>query len=138
MSRALLVLCNDAFRAKAVDWIMKAKKDTRVIFMGPQRTLDQNSRMWAMLTDIATQKLHFGRRYHADAWKVIFLSALGRETQFIPALDGVGFIPYGQSSSELSKEEMSGMIELMFAWGEENGVVFHEPGNLRENAGRAA
>ena len=29
---------------------------TRVEFKGPKRTLDQNSRMWAMLTDVSRQQ----------------------------------------------------------------------------------
>ena len=127
MSRALLVLWNDDMRAKAIDWVRRAPHDTRVEFKGPKRTLDQNSRMWAMLTDVSRQhKLH-GRPYTPDQWKVIFMHACGREVQFLPALDGSGFIPWGQSSSYLSKEEMTALIEFMFAWGAENGTVWSDP-----------
>lgn len=136
MGRAFLVLANDAIRAKAVNWIAKAPRDTRVTFQGPKRTLDQNSRMWAMLTDISEQAEHHGRRYVPGDWKVIFLSALGRETRFVPNLDGTGLIPIGQSSSDLSVAEMGEMIELMQSWGAENGVVFSDP-EERAN-GRAA
>lgn len=138
MARALLILINPAIRARAADWLAKAPEGTRVEFKAPQRTLEQNSRMWAMLTDIATQKEHGGRKYSADDWKVIFLSALGRETRFVPTLYGEGFIPIGQSSSDLSKSEMSDLIELMFSWGAENEVVFHEPEVKTERVGRAA
>lgn len=135
MSRALLVLHDDNFRARAIEWIRKAPKDTRVTFQGPRRTLPQNDRMWAMLTDISTQAEHHGRKYMPGDWKVIFLSALGRETRFVPNLDGTGLIPIGQSSSDLSIAEMGDMIELMFSWGAERGIVFHEPS---ERAGEAA
>jgi hypothetical protein len=138
MARALLILANPAIRAKAADWLVKAPDGTRVEFKAPQRTLEQNSRMWAMLTDIATQQEHGGRKYPADDWKAIFLSALGRETRFVPSLYGESFIPIGQSSSDLSKQEMSDLIELMFAWGTENGVVFNEPEIKTERVGRAA
>lgn len=78
-------------------------------------------------TDISRQhKLH-GRPYTPDQWKVIFMHACGREVQFLPALDGSGFIPWGQSSSDLSKEEMTALIEFMFAWGAENGTVWSDP-----------
>ena len=80
-----------------------------------------------MLTDISTQAEHNGRKWSTDQWKCLFLHALGRETQFIPALDGSGFIPFGQSSSDLSKREMTDMIELIFQYGAEHGVTFHEP-----------
>jgi hypothetical protein len=134
VSRALLVLANDAIRAKAVKWIADAPKDTRITFQGPRRTLPQNDRMWAMLTDISTQAEHHGRRYAPSDWKVIFLSAIGRETRFVPNLDGTGLIPIGQSSSDLSIAEMSDMIELMMSWGAERNIIFHDPG---EREGRA-
>lgn len=127
MSRALLVLYNDEIRAKATKWIAGAPKDTRVEFKAPKRTLPQNDRMWAMLTDVASQAKHCGRSYEPGQWKILFMHACGREVQFIPALDGTTFIPWGQSSSDLGKEEMSELIEFIFSWGAQHGVVFHEP-----------
>ena len=126
MSRALLVLHDDVIRARAIDWIKRAAKDTRVEFRGPRRTLDQNALMWAMLTDISRQREHCGRRYSPDQWKILMLHACGREVQFIPALDGSTFIPWGQSSSDLSKQEMSDLIEFMRSWGAQNGVRFSD------------
>jgi len=115
-----------ADREKAARWVMAAPVGTRVEFKRPKRTLPQNDRMWAMLTDIASQKEHAGRKYSPDQWKVLFMHACGREVQFIPALDNGTFIPWGQSSSDLSKQEMTDLIEFMLAWGAENGVHFHD------------
>lgn len=126
-ARHFLILANDALKAKAVRWIMAAPVGMRVEFKQPRRTLDQSARMWAMLGDIAKQKQHCGRYYDAADWKVIFLHALGRETRFVPALDGAGFLPIGQSSSDLSKAEMSELIELLFAWGAQNGIRWSDP-----------
>ena len=125
--RAILVLDDNDKKARACFWIRQAPKGTRVEFKGPQRSPEQNSRMWAMLTDIATQKRHAGRKYTTDQWKVLFMHACGREVQFLPALDNSTFIPWGQSSSDLSTEEMHELIEFMFAWGAENGVVWSDP-----------
>jgi hypothetical protein len=72
---------------------------------------------------IATAKL---ATLSTDQWKVIFLEALDHELAFIPSLDGK-FIPYGQSSSDLSVKEMSELIEFMFAWGAENNVRWTDP-----------
>lgn len=126
MGRALLTLRDLDDREKAGRWAMAAPPGTRVEFKAPKRSLPQNDRMWAMLTDIATQKEHAGRKYTPDQWKVLFMHACGREVQFIPALDNSTFIPWGQSSSDLSKEEMTSLIEFMFAWGAENSVTFHD------------
>jgi len=126
MSRALLILAGDAQRARAVKWIAQAPAGTRLEFKAPRRTLDQNAKMWAMLTEIAAQKEHCGRKYPPETWKALFLHALGREMQFVPALDGQTFLPLGQRSSDLTKAEMSDLIELLHAWGAENGVVFRD------------
>ena len=126
MSRALICIGGPDTRAKAVHWITKAPTGTRVEFKAAKRSLPQNDRMWAMLTDIAQQKGHAGQKYTPDQWKVLFMHACGREVQFIPALDGSGFIPWGQSSSDLSKAEMTDLIEFIFSWGAENGVVFQD------------
>lgn len=134
MSRAVLILANPTVRERAHRWIDGVPPGTRLEFKEPKRTLPQNDRMWAMLTDVSKQKLHMGQRYPAETWKVIFLHALGRETQFIPALNGIGFLPLGQSSSDLSKSEMSDLIEMIFSWGAENGVVFQD--DLSREAGR--
>lgn len=127
MTRAVLVLSSREIRERGINWIRKAPANTRVEFKAEKRSLDQNSRMWAMLTDVAVQKEHAGRKYTADQWKVLFMHACGREVQFIPSLDNATFIPWGQSSSDLSKEEMTELQEFIAAWGAEHGVVFHEP-----------
>lgn len=132
MSRAQLVLGSPRDRDRAIAWIRNAPPRTRVEFKAEKRTLPQNDRMWAMLTDISVQKEHAGRRYTPDQWKVLFMHACGREVQFIPALDKTTFIPWGQSSSDLSKDEMSELIEFLFAWGAENGVVWSDPAEKRK------
>lgn len=126
MSRALISICSNADRDRATKWIAQAPAGTRIEFKAAKRSLEQNSRMWAMLTDVATQKEHAGRKYTPDQWKILFMHACGREVQFIPALDNSTFIPWGQSSSDLSKSEMTELIEFIFAWGAEHGVVFHD------------
>lgn len=126
MSRHVITLWNETDRQRARWYIEQAPAMTRVEFKATKRSMPQNDRMWAMLTDIAAQKEHNGRKYTPDAWKVIFLCAIGREVQFIPSLDNKTFIPWGQSSSDLSRDEMSQLIEFIMVWGTENGVTFHD------------
>jgi hypothetical protein len=125
MSRHLITLTSDHNRELVAMYAKCAPLGTRVEFKASKRTLPQNDRMWAMLTDIARQKEHCGRKYTPDTWKAIFLNALGRETEFVPSLDEKTLIPL-QSSSDLSKAEMSDLIELMQSWGAQNGVEFHD------------
>jgi NinB protein len=126
MSRALIVIDTPESRIRASNLAMRVPTGTRIEFRGPRRTLEQNDKMWAALTDVAQQKQHAGRRYTTDEWKALFMHALGREMKFLLSLDGQTFVPYGHRSSELTKAEMSELIELITAWGTQNGVVFHD------------
>ena len=113
MSRALLVLYSDEMRARAIDWVRRAPKETRVTFAGPRRTLPQNSKLWASLTDIATQLQWHGLWLTTEDWKMIFLDALHREVRIVPNIDGTGFVNLGRSSSDLSIDEMADLITIM-------------------------
>lgn len=126
MSRHVLVLRSTAEKERAWRYIKAAPFGTRLEFKASKRSLPQNDKMWAMLTEVAAQKEHGGRKYTPDIWKCLFMKALGKEIQFVPALDGVSFLPLGYHSSDLSKNEMSELIEFVHAWGAENGVVFHD------------
>lgn len=113
-------------RKKAINWINKAPVNTRVDFKAPKRSVPQNDRMWAMLTEVATQVDYHGTKLTPDDWKLIFLDGLKREMRIVPNLDGNGFVNLGRSSSDLSKAEMADLITLIEAWGLQHGVVFSD------------
>ena len=127
MSRAVITIREQTDRDRATRWIGQAQAGTRVVFQAAKRSLPQNDRMWACLTDIATQLKWHGVKLSPDDWKLIFLDALKRELRMVPNIDGTGFVNLGRSSSDLSKAEMSDLIELIHAFGAEHGVVFHDP-----------
>ena len=127
MSKNLIVLSRLDDRKRAHEYVEAAPAGTRVEFKAPRRTLPQNDRFWAMLTDIARQKEHCGRKYPTTIWKVLMMHAMGREAEFLPALNGEDLVSLGYHSSELSKDEMSELMEFMSAWGAEHSVEFHEP-----------
>lgn len=127
MSRALLVLNSGYERQRASNWIAKAPDGTRVEFKGPKRTLPQNDRFWAMLTDVSTQLPWHGLKLSPDDWKLIFMDGLKREVRMAPNIDGTGFVNLGRSSSDLSTTEMSDLMELIASFGSSHGVAFHEP-----------
>ena len=126
MSRTMLVLNSAAIRERAARWAATAPAGTRVEFKEPKRSLPQNDRMWAMLTDVASQLTWHGLRLSPDDWKLIFLDALKREVRMVPNIDGNGFVNLGRSSSDLSKAEMSDLMELIAAFGARHGVVFND------------
>ncbi len=130
MSRAALTLIHDIDRKKASNWAWSAPAGTRCEFKAPKRTIEQNSRLWAMLTDVATQLRWHGMKMSTSDWKIVFMDALKREMRLVPNIDGTGFVALGRSSSDLTKGEMSDLIEIISAFGAKHGVVFNDPPSL--------
>lgn len=127
MTRATVILSSPTERLKAARWAEKMPAGTRIEFKAPRRSIPQNDRMWAMLTDVAVQLPWHGIKLSPDDWKLIFLDSLKRELRMVPNIDGSGFVNLGRSSSDLSKAEMTDLIDLMHAFGANHGVVFHDP-----------
>lgn len=124
MSRAMIVVRSNRDRERAASWSMNAPAGCRIEFKLAKRSLPQNDRMWAMLTDVAQQVPWHGIKLAPDDWKLIFLDALKREVRMVPNIDGNGFVNLGRSSSDLSKGEMSDLMELISAFGAQHAVKF--------------
>jgi hypothetical protein len=107
MSRALIAIYGPPTAREPFSGSRKAPFGTRLEFKAVKRSIDQNSKMWASLTDIAQQVVWHGQRLKPDDWKLMFLDALKRELRIVPNIDGNGFVNLGRSSSDLSKAEMS-------------------------------
>jgi len=84
------------------------------------RSLEQNSRLWAMLDEISEQVDWYGRKLTPEEWKHVFTAALKKQ-DVVPGLDG-GFVVLGQSTSKMTKAEMCDLMELMNAFGAERNV----------------
>ena len=127
MSRALVILNDDADKAICHNWVRSAPFGTRVEFKASKRSVPQNAKFWALLSDVASQLAWHGRRLSTEDWRLLFLDALTRETLFVPNIDGTGIVAL-RRSSDLSKEEMSDIIEIILKFGAEHGVRFHDDG----------
>lgn len=126
MDRRLFILANDVVRQRVIDAVRKAPEGYRVTIQEPKRTTEQSDRMWAMLTEVSEQATLGGAEYAPEDWKCIFMAQLGHESKFLPRLEGAGYTPVGFRSSQLSKREMSDLMELIAAWGAQHGVEFDE------------
>jgi hypothetical protein len=91
----------------------------------PTRTLEQNAKLWPMLTDVSRQVDWYGQRLTPEEWKDVFSAAL-KAQKVVPGLNG-GFVVCGQSTSKMGKREFSDLLEVMFAFGAEKGVQWSEP-----------
>jgi hypothetical protein len=89
------------------------------------RTLAQNARLWAMLTDVAKQVNWYGRKLSEEEWKHVFTASLAKQ-DVVPGIDG-GFVVLGKSTSKMTKPEMSELQQLIEAFGAQQGVRFTAP-----------
>lgn len=87
------------------------------------RSLEQNARLWAMLTEISQQVDWYGKKLSPEDWKHLFSSTL-RKLEVVPNLEGTGFVALGLSTSKMSRREMAELQELIEAFGAERGVRF--------------
>lgn len=90
------------------------------------RSLEQNARLWAMLSDVSRQVDWYGRKLSPEEWKHVFTASLKRQ-DVVPGLDG-GFVVLGLSTSQMSKAEMSELQELISAFAAQQGVQLHDQG----------
>lgn len=126
MNRAMIVVRGTLDRERAAAWARNAPFGTRIEFKQTKRTLPQNDKLWALLTILSRQLAWHGEKLRPEDWKLIMLDALKRELHVVPNVDGTGVVSLGRSSSDLSKQEMSELIELILAFGAQHGVDFGE------------
>jgi hypothetical protein len=127
MSRSFFTLKDEAERKRVARLVYDSPIGSRVELKASRRSLPQNDRMWAMLTDISDQVQWHGLILETEDWKLLFIDALKRELRIVPNLDGNGFVNLGRSSSDLSKEEMSDLIELLFMFGANHNIAWKDP-----------
>lgn len=109
----------------AKGWLMAGDQRLTLEIRPEKRSDAQNRRLWAMLADISAQVDWYGNKLTSEEWKDVFSASLKR-TKVVPGLDG-GFVVCGQSTSKMTKAEMSELQELMEAFGAEKGVKFRAP-----------
>lgn len=95
-----------------------------------RRTLDQNAKLWPMLTDIAHQVQWpiNGRMDYLppEDWKDILTAGLDSEQRVAQGING-GFVLIGKRTSKMPKAQFAQLIELIYAFGAEHGVAWSEP-----------
>lgn len=120
-------------RRNCLDAIRTAPEGWAVTIQEPTRNLEQNAKLWAMLAEVSRIDWH-GHKLTSEEWKDVFTAALKRQ-KVVPGIDG-GFVVLGTRTSRMGKREFAELIELIYAFGAQNGVVFKE--SIEEPQGRVA
>ena len=127
--RAVITLRSQADRDKASKWAQGVPAGSKVVFHGPGRTIPQNDALHAAIRDIARQRDYHGVKLQDWEWKLLFLDALDSHVRMLPNLDGTGFVSVGKSTSALSKEEFTGLLSVVYEWGNRNGIAWSDQPN---------
>lgn len=125
MDKQTFILVTDRVRDNALSAVRDAPAGWRVKVEPPLRSGDQNSKMWAMLNDVARAKPE-GRNWPPETWKAAFMHFLGHQVMFAEGLDGTGPFPLGFRSSQLSVRQMVDLIDCIYRYGDEHGVEWRE------------
>ncbi len=125
MSREVVKIKSKTDRDKVARWAAGVTEGTTVEFRAPRRSLDQNALMWSLLQQISKHVDWYGQKLSSEDWKDVLTASL-RRTRVVPGIDAGSFVPLGMRTSQMSKEEISELLELIYAFGAERGVAFRE------------
>jgi hypothetical protein len=125
MSRAVVKIDSELDRRKIATWAGNVPIGTTVEFRAPRRSTDQNALMWSLLQQISKQVDWYGTKLSSEDWKDVLTASL-RKTRVVPGIDAGTFVPLGMRTSQMTKEEISELLELIYAFGAERSVHFRE------------
>ena len=125
MSRAIVQIKGPADRNLVVRWAGNVPEGTTVEFRAPRRSLDQNALMWSLLQQISKQVDWYGQKLSSEDWKDVLTASL-RRTRVVPGIDAGTLVPLGMRTSQMTKQELTELLELIQAFAAERGVKFRE------------
>jgi hypothetical protein len=120
--RQFFSLVHDMARQMAVRAVTRAPAGYVVEVKPKTRTLDQNAKLWALLTDLSEQVNWHGQKLTSDEWKIVMTASIRRQ-RVLPGIDG-GFVAIGESTSKMTVKEFSDLVELIHAFGAQHEVRF--------------
>lgn len=102
-----------------------------VDLMPPRRSLGQNSRLHALLSEIADSGFALnGRRFTVDELKTLFVSAwmieTGKESDIVAGLDGHA-VQLRRSTTTFTKEELGSLMDFIEAECAQRNIQLREP-----------
>lgn len=124
MAKQYYVLSHDMAKQRAVDGVNNAPQGSIVEIKEPTRSLEQNAKLWPMLSDLSMQIDWYGQKLSSEEWKDVLTAALKKQ-KVVPGLGG-NFVVLGSRTSSMSKKDFSELIELIYAFGAEHGVLWSE------------
>lgn len=114
------VLRDNHIKQRAQHAILQAPEGHVVTIKPATRSLEQNALLWPLLQDVSKQVEWYGQHLTDEEWKDVFSASLKKQ-KAVPGIDG-GFVVCGQRTSTMNKADFSELIELIYAFGTQQGV----------------
>ena len=125
MTRAMVQIKTAADRSQITTWTRNVPVGTTVEFRAPRRSNDQNALMWSLLSQVSKSVDWYGTKLTSEDWKDVLTASL-RHARVVPGIDPGTFVPLGMRTSQMTKEEIGNLIDLIEAFGAQQGVKFRE------------
>lgn len=119
-------LVHQAARENAIRAVSEAPEGYAVEIKPVTRSLEQNAKLHALLSDIARVLPWAGSYRDVETWKRLltaaWLRARGEPIEMLPALDGHGVDIVFRRTSELTVPEMIELIDYIEAWAADKDI----------------
>jgi hypothetical protein len=125
-TRGTVTIRSEDDRRQIATWARNVEVGTVVTFRKKSRSSEQSAKMWAMLHEVADQVEWYGAKLEAEDWKDMATASL-RHARVVPGIDRGTYVPLGMHTSTMTIEEMTNLIEFLYAFGAEHGVIFKDP-----------
>lgn len=115
---------------EVVGKLLEAHESIYVEVREKTRTLEQNAKLHAMLSDISQQATWQGDKLDIDGWKNLFVSghtiATEEPYKLVMGLEGE-LVNVRERTSKMGVRRLVSLIEYVDSWAAENGVQFKTP-----------
>ena len=126
-------LRSNQVRLNCIEFIKELPTDDKrplVVKIQPMtRSLEQNSKLHALLSDISKQCEFNGQKRDIDTWKIIMVSAhkiaTGGKAEMVIGLEGE-VINLRESTAQMGVQRLASLIEYVQSWAVENEVKFND------------
>lgn len=116
----IFYLVHDEARRRAIEYVRNAPEGYKVDVKAAPRSIEQNALMWTLLNEISRNVIWHGRKLPPESWKIMATAALKKQ-DVVPGIDG-NFVVLGSSTSRMTKNEMTELIEFLQAFAVQNGI----------------
>lgn len=123
-SMTYFILSHQQARKNAIEAVRTAPYGYTVQVKPKTRTIEQNSKLWACLTDVSKQVVWHGRKLSPEDWKHVFTAGMKKQ-DVVLGLDNQ-LVVLGLSTSKMTVRELSDLVEIIHAFGVEHNVKFSD------------